>query len=270
MSTPAAAPAPAPVAPLAAADTADAPIRLSGVRVAFGDRVVLDHLDLVVPRGKNVVIMGLSGTGKSVTLKAVAGLQKVNAGEIVVAGVHVENARRAALTSVRSKLGFLFQSGALIRWMTALENVALPLVENGVPRAEADARARKRLDEVGLGDSANKRPDEMSGGMAKRVGFCRATIANPAILLYDEPTTGLDPITKRTIDDLIVHGRDKFGATGVIVSHDLRGAMRTGDLIALLYEGRIAVVLPPREFIKCDHPIVREFVRDDGGAAGGK
>jgi phospholipid/cholesterol/gamma-HCH transport system ATP-binding protein len=107
----------------------------------------------------------------------------------------------------------------------------------------------------------------MSGGMAKRVGFCRATVADPAILLYDEPTTGLDPITKRTVDDLIVRGRDVYGATGVIVSHDLRGALRCGDLVGLLYEGRIQVMLPPREFVTCDHPVVREFVRDDGAAA---
>jgi phospholipid/cholesterol/gamma-HCH transport system ATP-binding protein len=255
----------------ATATAADAPVRLSGVRVAFGPKVVLDGVDLTVPRGKNVVIMGLSGTGKSVTLKAIAGLQKVDAGEVVVHGVHVERATRADLAGMRRQLGFLFQSGALIRWMSALENVALPLLESGMSRRDAEDRARQRLDEVGLGEAVDKHPDEMSGGMQKRVGFCRASITNPSVILYDEPTTGLDPITKRTIDDLILRGRDRYGATGVIVSHDLRSALRTADLIGLLYAGRIAVLLPPAEFVRSDHPVVREFVSDDGkrGAAAG-
>lgn len=242
----------------------EVPVRLAGVRLAFGERVVLDGLDLAVPRGRNVVIMGLSGTGKSVMLKTIAGLLRPQAGEVRVNDVAVHAARRKELSEVRAHLGFLFQSAALLRWMTAMQNVALPLVEAGTPRREAEDRARRRLAEVGLADAADKYPDAMSGGMAKRVGFCRATIADPAILLYDEPTTGLDPITKRTIDDLIVRGRDQYGATGLIVSHDLRGALRCGDLIALLYEGRIQVILPPSEFVKSDHPIVREFVRDDG------
>jgi phospholipid/cholesterol/gamma-HCH transport system ATP-binding protein len=150
--------------------------------------------------------------------------------------------------------------------MTTLENVALPLLESGVDRDEAYARARARLAEVGLADATEKYPDAISGGMAKRVGFCRATVADPSILLYDEPTTGLDPITKRTIDDLILRGRDEYGATGVIVSHDLRGALRCGDLVGLLYDGRIQVLAPPAEFVKSDHPIVREFVSDEGSA----
>jgi phospholipid/cholesterol/gamma-HCH transport system ATP-binding protein len=242
----------------------DPAIRLSGVRVSFGTKTILDGLDLEVPRGKNVVLMGLSGTGKSVTLKSMAGLLRPDAGEVLVNGVRVDRAERRELVEVRRALGFLFQSSALIRWMTTLENVALPLVESGVRRREANDRALQRLEEVDLADAASKFPDELSGGMAKRVAFCRATIADPAILLYDEPTTGLDPITKRTIDELIVRGRDAYGATGVIVSHDLRSALRTADLIGLLYEGRIEVLATPKEFVASDHPIVQDFVRDDG------
>lgn len=254
------------VAAPAAVERTDPPIRLRGVSIAFGPKSVLTGLDLDVPRGKNVVIMGLSGTGKSVMLKTMAGLTKPDSGEVVVRGIHVESANRKELSEMRRHLGFLFQSSALIRWMTAIENVALPLVEAGVPRREAEDRARRRLAEVDLEDSADIYPDAMSGGMMKRVGFCRASIAHPEILLYDEPTTGLDPITKRTIDDLIVSGRDKYGATGVIVSHDLRSAMRTADLIGLLYEGTIQVLLPPKEFVASEHPVVREFVTDEGTA----
>lgn len=243
---------------------ADPAIRLKDVSVAFGSRRILDGLTLDVPRGKNVVLMGLSGTGKSVTLKTMAGLLAPTSGEVEVNGIRVDVGHRKSLVEVRRALGFLFQSAALIRWMTTLENVALPLVEEGVRRREAEERAMQRLDEVGLADAAQKYPDEISGGMAKRVAFCRATIADPAILLYDEPTTGLDPITKRTIDELILRGRDAWGATGVIVSHDLRSAQRTADLIGLLYEGRIEVLATPKEFVASDHPVVRDFVRDDG------
>lgn len=248
----------------------DPAIRLKGVTVAFGARSILAGLDLAVPRGKNVAIMGLSGSGKSVMLKTIAGLLRPQSGEVEVNGVRVDGARRRDLAALRANLGFLFQNAALLRWMTTLENVALPLTESGVPREEAVARARKRLDDVGLADAADKFPDEISGGMAKRVGFCRASVTDPAILLYDEPTTGLDPITKSTIDELIVRGRDQYGATGVIVSHDLRSAIRTADFIALLYEGTIQVLAPPKEFLASDHEVVREFVRDEGSPRGGK
>jgi phospholipid/cholesterol/gamma-HCH transport system ATP-binding protein len=165
-------------------------------------------------------------------------------------------------------MGFLFQNAALLRWLTALENVALPLVESGVPEDEAREKARRRLEEVGLGDALDRSPDALSGGMQKRVGFARATVTDPKLILYDEPTTGLDPITKRTIDDLVVRGRDQYGATGVVVTHDVRSALRVADWIGLLYEGRLAVVGRPAEFLESGHHVVAEFLRDDGPAAG--
>jgi phospholipid/cholesterol/gamma-HCH transport system ATP-binding protein len=237
-------------------------ISLRGIRVAFGARVVLDGLDLAVPAGTNFVLMGLSGTGKSVTLKAMAGLLPVDAGEVQVSGVRVLHGDRKSVRTARKGMGFLFQNSALIRWLTALENVALPLVETGVAEDEAHERARSRLEAVGLTEAADRYPDALSGGMQKRVGFARATVTDPRVILYDEPTTGLDPITKRTIDDLVVRGRDEFGATGVVVSHDVGGALRVADWIGLLYEGRLAVVARPREFLESEHPVVREFVRD--------
>ncbi len=246
----------------------DFPIALTGVEKRFGPRTVLSGLELRVPRGKTFVIMGLSGTGKSVMLKIVAGLIRPDAGTVRVAGVDIVNASRFDLFRVRSKLGFMFQSGALIRWLTARENVALPLVESGVPESEADATARRSLDEVGLAAAADRYPDQLSGGEQKRVAFARATAINPEIILYDEPTTGLDPITKRTIDELIVRGRDKYGATSVVVSHDLRSALRVADVLALLYEGRIVVADEPRRFLASEHEIVRKFVEDGAPATG--
>jgi phospholipid/cholesterol/gamma-HCH transport system ATP-binding protein len=237
-------------------------IEIRGVEKRFGDKVVLAGLDLDVERGKNFVIMGLSGTGKSVSLKILAGLLAPDAGTVRIDGMRVTHATHDELRKIRSGLGFLFQSAALIKWLTALENVALPLLESGVPEDEANERAMKRLAEVGLADQADRSPDNLSGGQLKRVGFARATVHDPKLILYDEPTTGLDPITKRTIDELIVRGRDEYGATGVIVSHDLRSAVRVADVIGLLYQGRLVIVATPEEFLKSGHEIVRKFVED--------
>jgi phospholipid/cholesterol/gamma-HCH transport system ATP-binding protein len=241
-------------------------IEVRGVSKSFGKHVVISGLDFEVPKGKNFVVMGLSGTGKSVTLKILAGLLPPDSGTVRLNGVDITNASREDMSRARAGLGFLFQSAALIKWMTAKENVALPLLEAGVPEREADERALHCLEEVGLADAADKAPDDLSGGQRKRVGFARATIHSPKVILYDEPTTGLDPITKRTIDELIVRGRDKYGATGVIVSHDLRSAVRVADVIGLLYEGRLVVVAPPDEFLKSDHEVVRKFVQDGASA----
>ena len=244
------------------------PIDVRGVAKSFGDVHILAGLDLKVPRGKNLVIMGLSGTGKSVSLKILAGLLTPDAGTVRMNGVDLTRPSRLDLTRARASLGFLFQGAALIKWLTAAENVALPLLESGVPEEEAEHRARKSLAEVGLTDAADRFPDELSGGQRKRVGFARATIHAPRVILYDEPTTGLDPITKRTIDELIVRGRDELGATGVIVSHDLRSAVRVADIMGLLYEGRLVVVAEPKEFLASDHEIVRKFVQDGAPVTG--
>lgn len=243
-------------------------ISVKGVTKRFGERVILGGLDLEVPKGKNFVIMGLSGTGKSVTLKILAGLLKADAGSVRLGGIAVTGASSDDLSKARSKLGFLFQGAALIKWLSNVDNVALPLVESGMPEAQARQKALAHLAEVGLGAAADRMPEELSGGERKRVGFARATIHAPEIILYDEPTTGLDPITKRTIDELIVRARDKMGATGVIVSHDLRSAVRVADHMGLLYEGRLVVTGTPAEFLASDHEIVRKFVQDGAPVTG--
>lgn len=245
-----------------------AAIEIAGVSKRFGSKVVLDGLDLTVSRGENFVVMGLSGTGKSVTLKIIAGLIPPDSGSVRVAGIDVVNARRRDVAKVRESLGFLFQGAALIKWLTARENVALPLLEAGVPEDEAEERAQRLLTDVGLADAADQMPDELSGGQRKRVGFARAVAHRPKVVLYDEPTTGLDPITKRTIDELIARGRDDYGATGIVVSHDLRSAVQVGDRIGLLYEGRIVVQGRPDEFLASDHEVVRKFLQDGAPVTG--
>jgi len=247
-------------------------LRMHGVRKAFGGHIVLDGLDLEVPRGTNVVLMGRSGTGKSVTLKTMCGLLRPDSGTVEVDGTRIDRADRRTLADARKKMGFVFQGAALIAWMSARDNVALPLREAGVPEREVRERVERRLAEVGLSDIGDKFPSEISGGMRKRVGFARATVTSPSLVLYDEPTTGLDPMTTRTIDELINEARDRLGATGVIVSHDVDSALRVADRIGLLHQGRIDALLTPDEFRVADHPVIRAFVRDVapvGPATGG-
>ena len=245
-------------------------VRLRGVSKAFGELKVLDGVDIDVPRGTNLVIMGHSGTGKSVTLKVMCGLLRPDAGEVEVDGVRIDTGRSRDLRRARERMGFVFQGAALIAWLSARENVALPLRERGMPDAEVRRIVDARLEDVGLSDIGDKFPSEISGGMRKRVGFARATVLEPALVLYDEPTTGLDPVTTRTIDELIIGARDRLGATGVIVSHDVGSALRVADRIALLNQGRLDVVLTPDEFVASSHPIVRSFLDSEPAPAGGR
>ena len=238
-------------------------VALRSIYKRFGTHEVLRGVDLSVPRGENLVVMGLSGTGKSVSLKVISGLMRPDSGEVEVDGNILKGYKRKDLAAARSRLGFLFQNGGLINWMTSLENLALPLLEGGMSRRDAHARAEEQLDSVGLAEVGDRYPSELSGGMRKRVGFARAVITSPRIMLYDEPTTGLDPITKRTIDNLIIRARDEFGATGIIVSHDVRSTLRIADRIALLYEGKIDLVITPDEFLRNEHPVVRRFRRGE-------
>jgi phospholipid/cholesterol/gamma-HCH transport system ATP-binding protein len=235
-------------------------VELAGVDVRFGAQHVLRNLELRVPRGTNFVVMGRSGSGKSVTLKVISGLVRPSQGSVQVGDVRVDHARRADLARMRAKLGVVFQDAALINWMTAGENVALPLLERGEPADAVRELVGRRLAEVGLAEAAHKYPAELSGGMRKRVGFARATISSPELILYDEPTTGLDPQTTRTIDELVLRGRDDYGATGVIVSHDVASALRIADRIGILHEGRLEVVLTRDEFRNGGHALVRDFV----------
>jgi len=235
-------------------------IRLEGVSKRFGATSVLSGLDLVVPTGSMLAVIGRSGTGKSVLLKCVARLLNVDGGSVEVGGEDVGRADSHAVRRIRSRMGYVFQFAALFDSMTIGENVEAPLRREGVSPGEATRRADEVLARVGLAGVRNQLPGELSGGMRKRVGIARAVIAEPEYMLYDEPTTGLDPVTTAVIDDLMLGLKRDLGATGIVVTHDIRSALRVADRVALLHEGRLHVEGTPEEIRNSDDPLIRAFV----------
>ncbi|MHC4341374.1 MAG: ABC transporter ATP-binding protein [Planctomycetota bacterium] len=236
-------------------------IRLEGVTKRFNDAEVLRDCTLEVQEGETLVVIGSSGTGKSTLLRTIIGLTRPDSGSVYIDGQDVHALSRRSLAELRSRIGYLFQSGALINWLTVGENVALPLVENRkLPPAEVAERVDRALDIVGLAGTTRLKPDQLSGGMRKRVGLARSLISNPEIILYDEPTTGLDPVTAHIIDQLIVDLRAKLGVTSVVVSHDMEGVYRVADRVAMLYDGRVIAMGTPEDFRTSVDPIVRQFV----------
>ena len=235
-------------------------IRLDGVSKRFGANSVLSGLDLVVPTGSMVAVIGRSGSGKSVLLKCVARLLNVDQGCVEVGGEDVGRADSHALRRIRSRIGYVFQFAALFDSMTIGENVEAPLRREGVSPVEARRRADEVLARVGLTGVRDQLPAELSGGMRKRVGIARAVIAEPDYLLYDEPTTGLDPVTTAVIDDLMLGLKRDLGATGIIVTHDVRSALRVADRVSLLHEGRLHIEGTPEEIRNSDDPLIRAFV----------
>ena len=239
-------------------------VRLAGVEKSFGDKRVLRGVDLEVAAGSSTVIIGGSGTGKSVLLKHVIGLLAPDAGTVTVDGVRLDSLDRRELTRFRRRFGMAFQEGALFDSMTVAENVGFPLTRSGDHEPEAvAARVADCLAKVKLSDAGGKLPSELSGGMRRRVGFARAIALEPDILLFDEPTTGLDPVTKETIDELIVELSAELGSTSITISHDMGSVFRIADTIAMLYEGKIIAAEPPEAFRRLDDPRVREFLRRD-------
>jgi len=233
-----------------------------GVRKRFNGAPVLDSLDLSVPPGRSLVIIGGSGEGKSVTIKIALGLLPPDAGQVLLDGQDVVGLGERARRRLFSRVGVLFQGGALFDSLTVWENVAFRLINaDGVPRKAAKARAIEALERVRLGAQvAALWPSELSGGMQKRVGLARAIVANPQILFFDEPTTGLDPITAAAIDDLIVEQVKQLGRTAVSITHDLSSARRIGDEIAMLHDGKIVWRGAAGDLDHTDNPYVRQFV----------
>ena len=231
------------------------------LRKSFGRQTVLDGVNLRIEKGESVVIIGRSGGGKSILLKLLIGLIQPDSGEVLIDGEHLAGMNERQLLQVRHKFGMLFQGAALFDSMTVAENIGFALRrEKNLTAAELNRRVSEALDMVELPGTEQKKPSELSGGMRKRVGLARAIVYRPEIVLYDEPTTGLDPVVSDSIDQLIVRVRDRLNVTSVVVTHDMRSARRVGQRIVMLHEGKIYAEGTPDEIFSSSDPVVHNFV----------
>ena len=240
------------------------PIVVQGLRKSFGEQKVLNGIDLTAAEGETVAVLGRSGTGKSVLLKLIVGLQEPDSGSIRIHGQEVAGLELEQLNEIRKRIGFLFQQAALYDSLTVEENVAFPLERHTqLSPAEQKARVRELLSTVGMEEDSQKLPSEISGGMQKRVGLARALVLEPDILLFDEPTAGLDPITASEIGKLIVDLKKRRKITSLVVTHDLQGAKTFCDRLVLMREGNILVEGTFAELQKNRDPYVVQFLRED-------
>jgi phospholipid/cholesterol/gamma-HCH transport system ATP-binding protein len=242
-------------------------IEIKSVFKSFGSNQVLRGMDLTINKGETMVILGRSGCGKSVLLKLIMGLLKPDSGKILVNGDEITSLNDNQLNKLRQKFGMLFQASALFDSMTVDENVGLGLREHTkLPEEEVKKKVKDKLKMVGLSGVEQIKPAELSGGMKKRVGLARAIAMDPEYVLYDEPTTGLDPIMADVINELIVHLRNTLSITSIAVTHDIVSAYKIADRIAMLYEGKIIFIGTPEQVKNTDHPVVRQFI--EGSAQG--
>lgn len=238
-------------------------IEVRDLHKSFGDNEALRGVDLVVPEGTTCVLMGISGSGKSVLMKHIMGLLRPDRGTVLVEGQDVAQMDEAALDQMRRKQGILFQANALFDSLTVFDNVAFPLRERtSMSEEEIQETVNKTLAKVGLSHATTRFPGELSGGMQKRVGFARATILQPRILLYDDPTAGLDPLTTAAVNEIITTGKQQLGATSLVITPDVAAAFGMADSLALMHEGRIVEAGPPDVFRESQHPAVKAFIRN--------
>ena len=236
-------------------------IGINNVYKAFDTKEVHNGVNLSIKRGENITVLGGSGSGKSVLLKEITGLLKPDSGDVIVEGENIVPLDERDMVSVRKKMGMLFQGAALFDSLTVEENIAYPLRENAnFPENEIKEIVARNLELVGLPDIEDKMPSDLSGGMKKRVGLARAMAMNPKILLYDEPTTGLDPPNITRINHLIRNMQKQFGITGVIITHDVQSAFEISDRIAFLYHGKIVFTGTVEEAKNTDVEILRDFI----------
>ncbi len=238
----------------------DTVIEIEHVKKSFGNKIVLKDVNLKISRGENVVVFGKSGSGKSVLIKCLVGLIECDAGKINVLGNDIGELEISELNVVRKKIGFLFQGGALYDSMTVKENLEFPLRgEKQLSKRQIDDLVIEELGNVGLPDAANKMPSELSGGMRKRIGLARTLILKPEIILYDEPTTGLDPITSKEISRLILDIQKKYTTTSIIITHDVECARLTANRIVVIHEGEFIAEGTFQELSKSTNDFVRSF-----------
>ncbi|WP_138475967.1 ABC transporter ATP-binding protein [Dyadobacter bucti] len=242
-------------------NTQEPVIDIRGLYKSFGDLHVLRGVDLKVEKGENVVVLGRSGTGKSVLIKIIVGLLSQDRGDVKVLGQEVSTLNEKELRDLRLKIGFSFQNSALYDSMTVRENLEFPLVRNvkNLTRSEIDQQVEGVLDAVGLSQTINQVPSELSGGQRKRIGIARTLILQPEIMLYDEPTAGLDPITCLEINELINEVKEKYHTTSIIITHDLTCARATGDKIAMLLDGRFLRQGTFEEVFNTDEERIKSF-----------
>lgn len=236
-------------------------VKIRGLEKSFGDYDVLRGIDLDLFQGENLVVLGRSGTGKSVLIKLISGLLMPDRGTIDVLGHDVAHISQRELEALRIRIGFSFQNSALYDSMTVRKNLEFPLVRNrkGITRAEIDKNVESVLDAVGLSQTINQMPSELSGGQRKRIGIARTLILNPEIMMYDEPTAGLDPITCIEINDLINEVQQNYNTSSIIITHDLTCAKQTGDRVAMLLDGQFQRVGTFEEVFKTDDVRVKPF-----------
>ena len=250
-----------PAVPLLPPVALPAVIQLVDIHKAFGPKQVLRGFSLEIPEGETMVIIGYSGSGKSVAIKHIVGLLEPDKGTVFVDGLEVPRLGRRELYALRARIGYVFQFAALFDSLSIGDNVAMGLRKQGLLSAEQiDARVDEALTLVDLPSVQHLFPAELSGGMRKRVGLARAIALRPKYLLYDEPTTGLDPVTSAVIDELMIRMREKLGVTSIVITHDMRSAYRVGTRIAMLYEGRVRQVGAVDEIRNSSDEIVRQFV----------
>ena len=238
-------------------------IEVRDLHKAFGDNHVLRGISLQVEDGTTFVVLGGSGSGKTVLMKHVIGLLKPDQGTVFVDGVEIPKLNGRALTEARRMFGMMFQGAALFDSMTVFENVAFPLKERqrSMKTSELRRRVVEKLKVVDLEeDVLSKYPAELSGGMKKRVALARAVVHEPTIVLYDEPTTGLDPITTAYVDDMILQAKRRLGVTSMVISHDIASAFKVADRLAVLYDGHIAAQGTPEEVRRSEHPFVQKYL----------
>jgi phospholipid/cholesterol/gamma-HCH transport system ATP-binding protein len=236
-------------------------IQVIDVHRSFGSQQVLRGINLRVQKGEILAIIGRSGSGKTVLLRLIIGLVRPNRGQILIEGTDITQLSGRRLDRVRERFGMLFQGGALFDSMTVFDNVAFPLREKtDLPPSEVAAQVQKMLENVGLGEMGYKFPAELSGGMKKRTALARALVTNPSSILFDEPTTGLDPILVHAIHQLIQETHDTFGYTAVIVSHEIPEVFEIATRVAVIHEGRIIAEGTPEMILKSPDPFIQQFI----------
>jgi phospholipid/cholesterol/gamma-HCH transport system ATP-binding protein len=235
-------------------------IELRDVSKGFGERTILDAISLEVREGETLAVIGASGVGKSVLLKCIVRLLELDSGSVHVDGQDVATLERDELYDLRRRVGYVFQFAALFDSMSVFDNVAMGLRRIGTPPAETAERVGEALRLVEMSGFEDRLPAELSGGQRKRIGMARAITTRPKYVLYDEPTTGLDPVTTAVIDELVLRMAGELGVTGLVVTHDMKSAYRVADRVAMLHGGRIRFQGTPEEIQRVEDPVVRGFV----------